>query len=124
MILVVAGSRHYTDAQRIWDRLTEIWDEFPEINCVRTGGAKGPDSIALSWAKRLGLFTEVVLPNWSKHGKAAGPIRNSELLYDADLLVAFWDGVSSGTEDIINKANGKKSNTIVQIIKVPGKEKV
>ncbi len=43
--------------------------------------------------------------DWDTHGKAAGPIRNREMLdRRPDLLLAFWNGRSPGTKDCINQA--------------------
>lgn len=46
--------------------------------------------------------------DWKRYGKAAGPIRNSQMLeyvkQENPLVVAFWDGESHGTRDTINKA--------------------
>lgn len=53
--------------------------------------------------------------DWGKHGKAAGPIRNSKMIADADALVAFWDGKSRGTRDCILQAAGKIPVLIVPI---------
>lgn len=52
---------------------------------------------------------EVFRADWDKHGKAAGPIRNQEMLDNgkADALVAFWDGKSPGTKDMIRRAKRK-----------------
>lgn len=42
--------------------------------------------------------------DWNAHGKAAGPIRNQQMAQEADVLIAFWDGKSRGTKDMIEKA--------------------
>jgi len=39
--------------------------------------------------------------NWAKHGRSAGMIRNDEIAKYADRCVAFWDGESRGTSDVI-----------------------
>ena len=41
-------------------------------------------------------------PDWDKYGKSAGYIRNTEMAEAGDILVAFWDGKSKGTEHMIN----------------------
>ncbi len=43
-------------------------------------------------------------PCFKSFGQAAF-FRNGWIVDDADLLVAFWDGVSAGTSDTIGKAN-------------------
>lgn len=40
---------------------------------------------------------------WVKHGRLAGFLRNSAMLYYADACVAIWDGSSRGTADTIDK---------------------
>ena len=45
--------------------------------------------------------------DWDKHGKAAGPIRNAEMAEVADALIAFWDGQSRGTANMISLAKSK-----------------
>ena len=44
---------------------------------------------------------------WDLHGKSAGYVRNNEMLVyakeaDYSVLVAFWDGKSKGTKDMID----------------------
>lgn len=59
-------------------------------------------------AKRLGLELKVFPADWKKYGRAAGPIKNKEMLeyiLEGDpIVVAFWDGQSRGTKDMISKA--------------------
>lgn len=45
--------------------------------------------------------------DWNKHGKAAGPILNAEMAEVADALIAFWDGKSRGTANMIQLAKDK-----------------
>ena len=42
--------------------------------------------------------------DWNKYKKAAGYIRNQEMAQHADALVAFWDGQSRGTKNMIEIA--------------------
>lgn len=52
-------------------------------------------------------------------GKAAGPIRNAQMAKYASegakgILVAFWDGKSKGTKNMIQEARNK--DLIVKIV--------
>jgi len=48
---------------------------------------------------------EVHDANWQKHGNAAGPIRNQEMVdLGADVVFAFPLGESRGTNDCIQRA--------------------
>lgn len=42
--------------------------------------------------------------DWDLYGKSAGFKRNVQMAKYADALVAFWDGVSSGTKHMIETA--------------------
>ena len=44
--------------------------------------------------------------DWNKHGACAGPIRNSEMVNDADAAIVFLmpDVKSKGSNDLIKKA--------------------
>ena len=54
------------------------------------------------------MTCKVFPADWKKWGKAAGPIRNREMLLyakeRAPVIVAFWNGISSGTRDMIEQA--------------------
>lgn len=72
---------------------------------VLEGGARGADSFARIAAKVLALDWEEVHADWAKHFKRAGKIRNTQMLDLApEYVVAFWDGLSTGTLDTITKA--------------------
>ena len=57
----------------------------------------GVDSWAVETGDLLGLGTIVIAADWERLGRSAGPIRNAELVRNADEVVAFWDGRSRGT---------------------------
>jgi hypothetical protein len=107
--VIVCGSRTWTDRDAIWDRL----DKLPRPVVIVHGDSRGADSIADDWALRkihderaVGVSVEALPANWRGNGKAAGPIRNSELARrGADLCLAFrMPGKSNGTDDMIKKA--------------------
>ncbi len=81
---------------------------------LKIGGAKGADSLGEEYAKENNIPTKIFIPDWDKYGKSAGMIRNTDIVNESELIVAFWDGISSGTLDSINKA--KKNNKKVLII--------
>lgn len=67
------------------------------------GGATGLDSLVREVREAAGFAGETFEADWSKHGKAAGPIRNREMLDSgADILIAFPGG--KGTEDCVKAA--------------------
>ena len=103
--LIVAGSRSYDTeygASAIRARLDRALEIFrrkrPEDKLVIiSGGARGPDSVAITWAAANGLQCDVYPADWQTHGKKAGYLRNETMCAVADGLLAFWDHESRGT---------------------------
>ena len=85
----------------------------PDLVLV-SGGAVGADSLAERYAKEHNLQIIVFKPDWNKHGKAAGFIRNTNIIEEADEIIAFWDGISNGTRDSISKAR-KMNKPLVEV---------
>ncbi|SRR6266487_431840 len=104
MRVVVGGSRTWTDRNRIQRFLRVL---SPGTTIIH-GGAKGADRIAAEVARELGYQVEEHKPLWNVYGNAAGPIRNGKMLdRNPDYVLAFWDGKSPGTRDLIEQATGR-----------------
>ncbi|MBQ2730104.1 MAG: DUF2493 domain-containing protein [Clostridia bacterium] len=69
---------------------------------IVTGGAKGVDSIAKSYALSQGIKLTEFLPEYHKYKKVAPLKRNIKIVEYADAVVAIWDGVSKGTKFVID----------------------
>lgn len=71
---------------------------------VSGGCAQGADCFAEDIAKWMGLTIVIHYPNWKKHGRAAGFVRNGAIAQDADVLIAcVAKDRTGGTEDTIKK---------------------
>ena len=109
MNIGIIGSRSFND----YDYFKEIID-FIVCACgvdnIISGGAKGADSFAERYAEECKIKIIVHKPDWNKYGKKAGYLRNIEIVNDSDIVVAFWDGKSKGTQHTINlcKKNNKR----------------
>jgi|TARA_Y100000310_G_scaffold146443_1_gene145775 hypothetical protein len=107
MKIIVCGGRDYGltkgEVNYIRDELLKF-HERNKVTWVATGGAKGVDTIARAWALSNGILIRNYFPDWKKYGRAAGPIRNREMLLDfkPDHVVVFPGG--RGTEDMRHKA--------------------
>lgn len=111
MRVLICGSRSALMEGAICLALARL----PDGSVVIHGGANGPDSQAGACARRLG-FEEIVEPaDWKRYGRAAGPIRNQRMLdlHKPDKVLAFWDGTSAGTRDMIRRA--KKAGIPVEV---------
>jgi len=73
------------------------------------GGAIGFDSQVERYAKMYGIETKIIKPDYDKFGKSAPLIRNTDIIKDADLLIACYDGRKYGgtlhTIRLAEKAN-------------------
>jgi hypothetical protein len=109
MRLIIAGGRDYKVTLGDKKRLTQVFitgEEKYKVSKVISGGAKGADTGGEQWAKDHGIDLEVYVPNWDMYGKAAGPMRNSEMADNADACVVFTGG--RGTKDMYTKAVATK----------------
>ncbi len=112
MRLIIAGGRDFADRTLMEEKLKEFYnfgDCFdigkPNITEIVHGCANGADkmgeSIAIDWNIDYTPFPA----DWEKYGDSAGPIRNEEMKQYGHLLIAFWDGNSTGTKDMIDRAS-------------------
>lgn len=102
MRIVVCGSRSWRDRSAVEAALKRL----PRGSQVVHGDARGADRMAGSVAERLGHFVARMPAEWTRYGKSAGMRRNEQLLtcVRPDLVIAFWDGSSRGTHNMIDRA--------------------
>ena len=101
--LIVAGGRDFNDYDRLSLVLFALADhEFAdkEVSII-SGMAKGADRLGYEFAKDIGIPVHKFPADWNTYGKSAGYIRNNQMAKAADGLVAFHDGVSKGTKNMI-----------------------
>ncbi len=123
--IAIIGCRHFTDYKFLVEKINELADTNDwNIVQIISGAARGADTLARQLAKKNNIDLLEFPADWDKHGKLAGFMRNSDIVNNADVIVAFWDYVSNGTRDSINKAKeAKKEHYIVGIPKeVQGKK--
>lgn len=100
MRIAIVGSRDYPDP----DHIIEYVDGLPAGTVVVSGAARGVDRIAAAAARTRGLEVVEYPADWQTYGKRAGMLRNSDIVDNADWVVAFWDGQSKGTKHTIQLA--------------------
>lgn len=107
MKLAIIGSRTFDNVDLFNESINQIKEE---ITHVVSGGAKGADKMGEEWAIKNKIPCTIFYPNWEQFKKAAGMIRNRDIINSADVVLAFWDGTSKGTQNSISlaqKANKK-----------------
>ncbi len=111
MKVVVCGGRDYNDIRNVFLKLDEFHAETP-ITELMQGGATGADYIAKTWAEKRGVINHTIKADWKKNGRAAGPMRNDEMLnWEPDVVLAFPGGI--GTQDMKNRADQRKVRVVV-----------
>jgi hypothetical protein len=101
MRVVVCGSRDWTDERMI----VHVLRRLPQVTTIVHGAARGADRIAGAVAKRFGMDVEEWPANWTTNPRRAGLDRNLAMLdTEPGLVIAFWDGRSTGTKHTIDNA--------------------
>ena len=107
--VIIAGGRDFNDYPLLKAKCDNILADKTATHriIVVSGAAKGADSLGEQYAREKGYTVERYPADWNTHGRAAGPIRNAQMANSADALIAFWDGQSKGTKNMINIAKTK-----------------
>lgn len=124
MRVLVCGSRTFTD----YEKMKRILDGY-DITDIIEGEARGADRLAGVYGKDRGIPVHKFPADWDTHGKAAGPIRNKQMLVEGkpDLCIAFLGPVAiseftSGLSD--SKYSRGTKNMIDQAVKAGIETKV
>lgn len=113
MKLSIIGSRTFNDYEIAKQVIFDIlYINNYEITEIISGGAKGADTLGKRYAMMHGIPFVEYKPDWSI-GKHAGLLRNTLIIENSDIVIAFWDGKSKGTVDSMKKA--KKLNKILYV---------
>lgn len=107
MRVLVCGSRDFDDRAAIGNRLWVLMARIGPFTVIE-GDARGADRIAGEWADLMGVPHLRFPADWKRYGRAAGPIRNQQMLDEGrpDLVLAFTHDIttSKGTKDMVTRA--------------------
>ena len=116
MKLGIVGSRKLDDYSIVEEAIKEHYGN--SVSFIVSGGAVGADKLGVLYAQIHNIPYFEHIPNTTKYPNfsIAAKERNTLIVDDADAILAFWNGKSSGTKDSIEKAEA--SNTPITIIKI------
>lgn len=103
--ILICGAREWIN----FDKIKKVLLEYPQSRetIIIHGDWKGADKIAGYLAKQLNMTVEAYPANWDKYGKAAGPIRNQQMLDEGkpEMCYAFHECIekSRGTKDMVSR---------------------
>lgn len=104
--VIVAGSRSFGDYSLLSETMDTLLKEKKKTHDISIvcGKAQGADTLGEKYARERGYEVAEFPAKWDEYGKSAGHLRNEQMAMNADALVAFWDGQSRGTRDMIGLA--------------------
>lgn len=118
-VWLVCGGRDFTDQAYFNYMMSNMVYVYGMPKAIVHGDARGADRMAGDWARRHDVIEYACPADWDTHKKAAGPIRNREMMktHNPDRVIAFPGG--KGTADMVSVAESKE----VWFIKIPESEK-
>ena len=111
MKVIIAGGRNFNNYELLKSTIENLDINITEIVC---GEAKGADTLGRRYAEEKNIPIKSFPAQWDTYGKSAGMIRNAEMGTYADYLVAFWDGKSRGTKNMIDYMKNHKKHGYVK----------
>ena len=107
IVLAVVGSRAAANyavfEEKLKKRIEKLELEGFSIECIISGEAPGVDAMVVDFCAWNRYDYRPYPADWDGLGKAAGFIRNALVVSEADVVAAFWDRISHGTKDTIDK---------------------
>ena len=112
MRVAIVGSRRFSEPSRVTDYVNALPPRASNI----TGSASGVDAAATQAARAPGIAKQGKsdsIDALADAGRSAA--RNQRLVDACDVLVAFWDGSSTGTRSTVERAldSGKEVHVFV-----------
>lgn len=120
--VAVIGSRSFSDRDLMKNELTDLIktrNVEKESVVIISGGARGADSLAESIADEMGFRKNIMKADWQNlsvpnvrkkingwggiYNANAGHDRNKKMADECDEAVAFWDGTSPGTKNMVGQ---------------------
>jgi len=114
-VICISGSRSFNKYYMV---LTAMENMKRTPLAIVSGCARGADMLGELYAKRHDIPIVRFPADWPQYGKAAGAIRNKQMVEYADEFIIFWDGVSPGTKHMIETV--KKSGKHMMLVKYKG----
>ena len=100
MKILVCGGRDYFDSEYLFEVLDYIHNEIRITNVVN-GAASGADLLSSDWANVNNIDSTEYPADWDHYGRAAGPIRNQEMVdkeKDIDFALVFPSAIVTGKQ--------------------------
>ena len=107
--ILVTGDREWDDVPRVVEALSV----YAPGTVLVHGACRGADNVCAAVAETLGFIVKGYPADWARYPRAAGPIRNQQMLDmehwangPIDVCLAFHNHIedSKGTADMVHRA--------------------
>lgn len=114
--VIISGTRSFNDYELLRASCNSLLSEKQRTHTVViiSGTARGADRLGERYARERGFQLRRFPAEWEQYGRSAGHIRNAKMADNADALIAFWDGESKGTKNMID--NARRKDLAIRII--------
>ncbi len=103
--VVIGGYRNFNDYETLKVFVDASIAQLNETEItILSGHCKGVDLMAEQYAMERNYGLEIFPAEWKKYGRAAGPIRNKQMVEKANVVIAFVCERAKGTKNLISHA--------------------
>lgn len=115
--VIIAGGRDFNDYPLLKQKCDSFLGNKSKEHqvIIVSGTARGADRLGERYANERGYQVERYPADWDRDGNSAGPIRNAKMAENADALIAFWDGESRGTYNMIDIAV-RREDMLIRVV--------
>jgi len=114
--VLICGDRNWGNNTMIENVIDNLIEEHGPIIIIH-GDARGADRIAHMMAHKKGCEIRPFPAQWHIHGRAAGPLRNQQMLDEGNpsMVIAFHNDItnSKGTKDMVARAEKAGIPTVI-----------
>lgn len=111
-VVIVCGTRYWSNKRLFSDVMLSYLDEFESPILFISGAASsGADRLIIQWSRYYRYPCLQIPADWDKYKKRAGFIRNEEMAKIATHCLAFYDGTSHGTGQMLELSEQYKLHT-------------
>lgn len=114
MRVLVCGGRNFGNHQVVRSHLDAMLENDPDAVVIQ-GGVSGADALARQWCSDKGVLCRSFYARWDLHGKAAGPIRNQQMIDEGKPHVVLAMPGGRGTADMVRRAR----TAGIEVVEVP-----
>ncbi len=115
--VVIGGYRNFNDYEAFKMFVDASIAQLNETKItIISGHCKGVDMMAEQYAAEKKYGLKVFPAEWKKYGRAAGPIRNKQMVENANVVIAFVCEKATGTKNLISHAKKLGKRLFIQNI--------